>query len=198
MWKTLDFNPLYEVNTEGIVRKIENKFYPKYQKDPDGYLRCSLSDGKGHKKKYFVHRIVAMTFSPNPDNKPEINHINSIRDDNRAENLEWVTRSENMKHAYRDGRQQECRDKARESLLKYAVQTLKMPVRQLTLDGKEIGRYESIAEAERQTGINHRNISCVCRGIQRTAGGYRWERIQVFNDQAQAVGSEHSRNAEHT
>lgn len=65
-----------------------------------GYLKTVLS-GKGIK----VHRIIAKTFIPNPDNKPQINHINGIKDDNRAENLEWVTNRENVIHSYKLGLQ---------------------------------------------------------------------------------------------
>lgn len=177
MWKTLDFNPLYEVSTEGQVRKISNNYYPKFYKDKDGYLSCSLSNGDGTKKKYRVHRLIAMAFIPNPENKPEVNHINSIRDDNRVENLEWSTRQENEKHAYRDGRHQELREKAKENLLKYAVQSLKTPVKQIDLNGEVIAIYESLSEAERVTGINHRNISLVCKGSRHTAGGFKWEKV---------------------
>ena len=183
MWKTLDFNQLYEVSTDGQVRKIQNHYYPKFQKDKDGYLSCSLSNGDGTKKKYRVHRLVALAFIPNPENKSEVNHINSIRDDNRVENLEWNTRQENEKHAYRDGRHQELREKARENLLQYAIPALKTPVRQLDLFDKEINIFDSLSEAERQTGINHRNISLVCQGKRKTAGGFKWEKVQVFNDQ---------------
>lgn len=177
MWKTLDFNPLYEVSTEGQVRKISNNFYPKSFVDKDGYLSCSLSYGNGIKKKHRIHRLVAHAFIPNPENKPEVNHINSKRDDNRVENLEWVTRSENEKHAYRDGRHPELRQRAAENLMKYAVEALKIKVRQLTIDGEEVAIYESFSEAERQTGINHRNISMVCSGKRKTAGGFKWEKF---------------------
>lgn len=70
--------------------------------DKKGYLRVALQkDGK--LKSYRVHRLIASTFIPNPKNKPQVNHINGIKTDNRVENLEWVTGKENMQHAYKLG-----------------------------------------------------------------------------------------------
>jgi len=68
----------------------------------NGYRKVLIKiDGK--LKNYSVHRLVGMAFLPNPENKPEINHKNGIKTDNRVENLEWVTKSENQKHAIKTG-----------------------------------------------------------------------------------------------
>lgn len=67
-----------------------------------GYQQIGLrKDGK--RKFYYVHRLIAEAYLPNPENKPEINHINGIKSDNRPENLQWATKSENLKHAYENG-----------------------------------------------------------------------------------------------
>ena len=64
----------------------------------DGYLMIGFSS-----KNHLIHRLIAEKYIPNPENKPTVNHINGIKDDNRVENLEWNTRSENMRHAYNTG-----------------------------------------------------------------------------------------------
>lgn len=68
----------------------------------DGYLGVVLCKN-GKTKLIAVHRLVAMHFIPNPENKPQVNHKNGVKNDNAAENLEWVTQSENMKHAVKTG-----------------------------------------------------------------------------------------------
>lgn len=73
-----------------------------YYIDPDGYERCHLKLD-GIKKTLAVHRIVAIAFIPNPENKPLINHIDGNKSNNNIENLEWVTASENTRHAERIG-----------------------------------------------------------------------------------------------
>ena len=96
----------YEVTKQGFIISYHHRT-PKIMKpfeDRDGYLRIGLKLGENYKK-YYVHRLVAETYIPNPENKSEVNHINGNKKDNRVENLEWVTRSENAQKAYDNGQQ---------------------------------------------------------------------------------------------
>lgn len=101
IWKPVpEYAGYYEVSNLGRIRRIKTgKILKGYLNE---YYRVVLTvDSKG--KDYSVHRLVAMTFIPNPENKPDVNHIDGNKLNNRVDNLEWTTRSENMKHAYRTG-----------------------------------------------------------------------------------------------
>lgn len=80
------------------MRKLRS--YP----NENGYLKVNLYDAFGHCKKKYVHRLVAEAFLPNPENKPNVNHIDCDVKNNSVENLEWCTQSENIRHAVKLGR----------------------------------------------------------------------------------------------
>lgn len=89
----------YTVTDNGDILYRGRKLKPFTTKD--GYLRIRIGGRSG--KKELVHRIIASCFIENPMNKPTVNHINGIKTDNRVQNLEWATFSENMKHSYDNG-----------------------------------------------------------------------------------------------
>ena len=105
LWKPVQvqgFEGLYQVSSHGRVQSIRAKRILKMPHPVRGYLRVTLHNNK-FKYQTGIARLVALAFIPNIYNKPQVNHINGIKTDNRVENLEWVTSSENSLHAYNSG-----------------------------------------------------------------------------------------------
>lgn len=111
-WKEIKGNrEIYEISNLGNIKtKDREGARGKYIKghilsqrdNSNGYLRCDINI-EGKTKSYLVHRLVAEKFIPNPDDKPFVNHIDGNKHNNSIDNLEWCTRSENEKHAWKTG-----------------------------------------------------------------------------------------------
>lgn len=138
-----------------------------------GYHYVGLSRNYREKKLLMTHRLVAETFIPNPENKPQVNHINGIKTDNRVENLEWCTAKENLAHAYKTGLKQPISDENR--LKSYVISRKK--VEQLDKSNKVIRQFDSVSEAANFTNISRQNIGQVCLNKKQSAGGYKWRYV---------------------
>ncbi|MDD3172463.1 MAG: NUMOD4 domain-containing protein [Herbinix sp.] len=176
MWKDIEGFTGYQVSNLGNVRSLDRVLtlknhkgtwtqefkgtLMKQQTDKYGYKRIDFKiDGKHYNLK--VHRLVAMAFLPNPENKLTVNHKNGDKCSNSVDNLEWATQSEQNYHAYKTGlRKQHKQSK---------------PVLQVDKQTEEvIAEYPSIAEAERQMNVSSGSIADCLNGRQKTCRGFYW------------------------
>ena len=148
---------LYKISNLGNVRRYGRKQNLRCM-ERNGYFVVHLSNGNA--KWFYVHRLVALAFIPNPDALPQINHKNECKTDNRVENLEWCTAHYNTNYGTRNKRIQRNRS---------------FPVVQLDVNGKIVNVFYGISEAQRITGIDRPNICKCLKGKTKTAGGYKWK-----------------------
>lgn len=149
MWKSLKgFEENYLINEYGLLYKLDFDGFSNGSLKDNGYVKTSLRDAKDNKVKHLhVHRLVALTFIPNPENKPEVNHIDGNKKNNHISNLEWNTKSENGLHKFR--------------VLNHKVAGI--PVKVTNVISGIVKEYETISEAEidiinKNTGSLHRAL----------------------------------------
>lgn len=159
IWKAVPgYGGKYEVSNRGDVRNPKGEYLKPFP-IPKGYLVVDLCHN-GKKTHIRVNRLVAEAFIPNPDNKAEVNHKNGNKADNRVENLEWSTKSENMIHAYRSGLQTKGRHPIRK------VRCLE--------DGKV---YPTAGEAARTYGIAPHAVTNSCQRMS-TRGKHNFRYVE--------------------
>lgn len=158
--------PKYAVSNKGRVKSFWKRRSKVIILSPfitnAGYPTVLLTNDVGRKHKT-IHSLVLKTFKGEHPGL-DCNHIDGDKMNNSLENLEWCTRSENVQHAYDIG-------------LAHAVEHDCVAVEQLTKDGQFIAYFRSKNEALRQTKVY--NITKVCRGERKTAGGFKWRYVDV-------------------
>ena len=197
IWKDIDgFNGVYQISNTGevrtvdrVVQRADGKTYHLKSKPRKihiskvGYPCVSLCTPQGMRQ-FNIHRLLAKAFIPNPENKPCVDHINTIMTDNRLENLRWVTHKENTRNQLTYKKlvnvltDEEFKKKSIE-IKRHKYGKIKY-IYQFTLDGHLVARYSTSYDAQRATGIFCTSIRKVCRGEQSTAGGYVWSYDEKF------------------
>lgn len=155
----------YVIYRDGKLFSAKRNKFLKPHKIPNGYLQYRLYDENRKQRVFLAHRLVAIAFIDNPHNKPTVNHINNIRTDNRVENLEWATQSEQMIQAYRNGKKSNYQTKHGKD----------HPKSKPVTNGVKV--YETGLSAERD-GFWSSAISLACRGKLKTHGGYKWSFVE--------------------
>ena len=181
IWKDINgYEGSYQVSNMGRIRSLDKVVQCRFgktavkkgkilrQRKNVGYLYICLSN-KGVHKVYRVHILVAKAFVDNQESKPQVNHKNGNKTDNRAENLEWVSAKDNLMHAWKNNLNKRGEPKE---------------IYQYDKNGKLVNKYESAKEASRKTGIDHANICrCASKESYHTAGGYIWKWGKKLSEQ---------------
>lgn len=186
IWKdVVGYEGIYQVSNLGNVKSLDrhykqlnnngkecNHFYKgrklKQHLNNAGYLKVQLSyKYKSIPKR--VHRLVAEAFIPNPNNYKCVNHIDGNKLNNNVDNLEWCTYSYNTKHAFKNGlRKPTWQNKTGK------LNPLSFKVSQYDLNGNFIKEWDCLRDIQRELNVFAISVSRCCRGIQKTAGGYKW------------------------
>lgn len=166
------YEGLYQISNLGRVKGLKRKVYNHFVKEriltpvvlKKGYLQIRLHN-KQNTRGFKIHRLVAEAFIPNPENKPQVNHINGVKTDNRIGNLEWVTAKENMQHA------------SAHKLL-CDVSGNKNPnckkINQYDLDSNFIKQWSSISDITNKLKIDRHCITKCCTHKIDKSHGYIW------------------------
>ena len=170
IWKIIpNYNSMYLVSDKGNVFSVKSQKLLSIRKSKNGYFKVTLSND-GVPKCFSIHRLVAEAFIENKEGKPQVNHIDGNKRNNCADNLEWVTASENQLHAVRTGLHAPSPMKGKFGALNHTSR----PICQYTLDGTFVREWSSISDASRFVKIPVTAIVSVARGRRKNCAGFVW------------------------
>lgn len=168
IWKDIiGYEGFYQISNLGNVRSLDREVkggrhlkgkLKKHKIDRCGYHFVRLCKNGGGKN-FSIHRLVAIHFIPNPNNLPEVNHIDEDKNNNCITNLEWCTRTQNMSHGTLPYRSRHYKNK---------------PVVQFTLEGEFVMRYE-ITTDTKDFGFQPSHVQDCARGVRKTHKGFIWK-----------------------
>lgn len=186
VWKDIKgYQGLYQISNLGNVKSLDRKVNAKNNKKrliKGTFLKLRFNNRNYNivslyknniQEVRFIHRLVAETFIPNPENKPEVNHIDGDKQNNKIDNLEWCTRTENNKHAWKTGLNK-VSDNQKKAAAQSAKKRFSKKIIQYDLKGNFIKEWDSMSEAQRQLNIWHESIGKCCKGEIKTSGKYIW------------------------
>lgn len=189
LWKSIPgYEGVYEVSNLGRVRNFKRGNILKTQINNSGYELVHMNND-GKRKANTVHRLVALSFLPNSDNLPFVNHCDSNKLNNNLSNLEWCTQSQNTKHMFLSGNGENVREKARDrmrllgekhwktNVVHFIAASMKRAKRvlQLSINGEVLNEYLSLRAAAKETKLSRTNISRVLKGKSLQTGGFLWK-----------------------
>jgi hypothetical protein len=157
IWEKIEGYSKYEISNIGRIRN-KNGLILK-QGNNSGYCIINIFNDNGKRNKHYIHRLVATSFLELENNKPHVNHKDGNKENNSVSNLEWVSPSDNIKHAYDNN-----------LIKKYNVE-----IEQYTKEGVFVKLYSSLTEASKQNNMDTSSIAHVCKGRRKTAGGFIWK-----------------------
>ena len=161
-WRTVEEYDHYEVNQYGDIRHKQRKRILKPRNNKGGYLYVNFKIN-GKNINFAVHRIVANAFIPNPNGYTEVNHKDYDKNNNCVNNLEWVTSSDNKRHAYKLEENKKSRGKK---------------VKQYTKDGNYIKTFDSLSLAAKEFNCSVCAISNCCLGRSKSSQGFLWRFVE--------------------